>query len=124
MARSSVPDPRVPAPLAIAVAAGQSALRVALALGHAGELGHLGLHDRLGEHAHALAQEVDVALGDRLAHRLEHGHPVLGHRGSLRVVGCYSNDARMTRWPFQFSATPLLHQVWGLNPHQARFADT
>ena len=34
----------------------------------------------------------------------------------LRVVGSQSNDARMTRWPFQFSAAPLLHQVWGLNP--------
>ena len=27
-----------------------------------------------------------------------------------------SNDARMTRWPFSFTAHPLLHQVWGLNP--------
>ena len=32
---------------------------------------------------------------------------------SLRVVGCYSNDARMTWWPFRFTAWPLLHQVWG-----------
>jgi hypothetical protein len=60
---------------------GQSALRVALAVGHPGELGDLGLHDRLGEHAHTLAQEVGIALGDRLAYRVEHGHPVCGHRG-------------------------------------------
>jgi hypothetical protein len=32
-----------------------------------------------------------------------------------RFVGSDSNDARMTRWPLQFSAIPLLHQVWGLN---------
>lgn len=37
--------------------------------------------DRLGEHAHARAQEVDVAICDRLADRLEHSHPVVGHRG-------------------------------------------
>ena len=61
--------PGVPAPLAVPVAVGQAALRVALALGQPGELGHLGLHDRLGEDADALAQEVDVALGARLAHR-------------------------------------------------------
>ncbi len=59
----------------------------ALALGGAGELGDLGLHHRLGEHPDALAQEVDVSLGDRLAHRVEHGHPVLGHRGLPLVVG-------------------------------------
>jgi hypothetical protein len=35
---------------------------------------------------------------------------------SLRVVGSYSNDARMTRWPFSFTAGPLLHQVWGHDP--------
>ena len=39
------------------VALGQAALGVALALGHAGELGDLGFHDRLGEDADALAQE-------------------------------------------------------------------
>ncbi len=57
-------------------------------MGEAGELGHLGFHDRLGEHPHAFTQEVLVALGDRLAHRVQHGHPVLGHLGVLRVVGC------------------------------------
>lgn len=67
--------PRVTAPLAIPVAVGQPPVGVALALGGPGELGHLGLHARLGEHRHALAQEVDIALGDRLADRVEHGHP-------------------------------------------------
>ena len=70
----------VPAPLAIAVPIGQAALRVAFTAGHAGELGHLGLHDRPGQDPDALAQAIGVALGDRLAHGLEHGHSVLGHR--------------------------------------------
>jgi hypothetical protein len=66
---------------------GQAALRVALALGQPGELGHLGLHDCLGEEADALAQDVDLTLGAHLAQGLEQGHAVLGHRGVLRVVG-------------------------------------
>ena len=73
--------PSVPAPVAIPVAAGQSTFRVALTLGYPGQFGDLGLHDRVGEHPDALPQEVGIALGDRLADRLEHGHPVLGHCG-------------------------------------------
>jgi hypothetical protein len=65
----------------------QTALGVALALGDSGELGHLGLHDRLGEEADALAQDVDLTLGAHLAQGLEQGHAVVGHRGVLRVVG-------------------------------------
>jgi hypothetical protein len=34
---------------------------------------------------------------------------------SLIVVGCYSNDARMTRWPLRCRPPLLLHQVWGLD---------
>jgi hypothetical protein len=81
-------DPGVPAPVAVSVAAGEAALGVPLAVGQPGELGDLGLHHRLGEHPHALAQEVGIPVGDRLAHRLEQRDPVLGHRGVLRVVGC------------------------------------
>jgi hypothetical protein len=40
-------------------------------------------------------------------------HPVLGHRGVLRVVGSHSNDARMTRCPFALAALALLHHAWG-----------
>jgi hypothetical protein len=58
-------------------------LRVALALGHPGELADLGLHDRLGQRAHALAQEVNITVGARLAQQLEQAHPVVGHRGVL-----------------------------------------
>jgi hypothetical protein len=75
------PDPGIPAPIAVAVAVGHSAPRVALAAWHAGQLADLGLHDRLGEHPDALAQQVDVAVGARLAQGLEQGHPVIGHRG-------------------------------------------
>jgi hypothetical protein len=75
-----VPTLCVPAPFAIAVPVGQPALRVPFAVGDPGELTHLGFHHGLGENPHALAQEIDVTLGQRLAHRLEYGHPVLGHR--------------------------------------------
>ena len=47
---------------------------------------------------------IDLAIGAHLAQGLEQGHAVVGHRGVLRVVGCYSNDARMTRWPLSFTA--------------------
>ena len=63
-----------------------------------------------------LAQEIDITIGHQLAHRFEHGHPVLGHGVHICIVGSHSNDARMTRWPLSFTAGPLLHQVWGLNP--------
>jgi hypothetical protein len=66
---------------------GQATLGVAFALGDPGELGHLGLHDRLGEDADALPQDVDLTLGAHLAQGLEQGHAVVGHRGVLRVVG-------------------------------------
>lgn len=86
--------PGVPAPLAVAVPAGQPALRIAFAVRHPGEPCHLGFHHRLGQHPHTLAQEIDVAVGDRLAHRLEHGHPVLGHRG---VPPCRGFSSPTTR---------------------------
>ena len=79
-------DAGVPAPVAVPVAAGEAALGIPLAVGEPGELGHLRLHDRLGEHAHALAEEVRIPVGDRLAQRLEQGHAVVGHRGVLSVV--------------------------------------
>ena len=106
------PHPGVPAPVAVPVAAGQAALRVTLPVGQARELGHLGFHDRLGEHPDALAQDVDVAVGHRLAQGVEQSHAVVGHRDGppcRRFLS--SNDARMTRWPFLNPASPLLHQL-------------
>ncbi len=86
--------PGVPAPVPVPIAAGEAPLRVALTMGQAGNFRHLGLHHRLGEHPHALAQEVDVAVGDRLAHRVEHGHPVLGHRGCSSVSSVLTPTTR------------------------------
>ena len=101
----------VPAPLPVAVALGGPVLGIAHPVGDPGELGHLSFHDCLGEHLYALAQEVGVALGPGLAHRLEQAHPVIGHRGSPSSWVPKSNDVRMTRWPLLFLATPLLHQL-------------
>ena len=116
-------DPSIRAPLAIAVAMGQASIGLALAAGGARDLADLGLHDRLGEDAHALAQDIDVASAACLAKRVEQSHAVVGHRGVPPVVGSYSNDVRMTRWPQPRSAYPaLLHQVWGLNPRPTTLA--
>jgi hypothetical protein len=94
---AAIPDPRdrqvdradagIPAPLPVAVAAGQSSLRVSFAMGHAGDLGDLRFHHRLGEHPQAFSQEVHVPVTDRLAYRLEQRHSVLGHRVLPFVVG-------------------------------------
>jgi hypothetical protein len=35
---------------------------------------------------------------------------------SLRVVGCYSNDARMTRWPLVVLATCAVTPTLGTRP--------
>ncbi|MHB8460669.1 MAG: hypothetical protein ACYDAK_12460 [Candidatus Limnocylindrales bacterium] len=45
----------------------EAALRVALAVRDAGDLGHLGIHDRLGQDPDALEQDVDVAPGETFA---------------------------------------------------------
>ena len=108
--------PGVPAPLAVPVAMREAALRVTLALGQPGELADLGLHDRLGQEPDALAQDVDLAIGAHLAQGLEQGHAVVGHRGVLRVVGCYSNDARMTRWPLPCPARSAVTPTVGTRP--------
>ena len=80
-------DTGVPAAFSISVAVGQAPLGCPLALGHSGELGHLGLHQRGREHSHAFTQEVDIAVRTQLAQHLEHGHSVFGHRGVPFVVG-------------------------------------
>jgi hypothetical protein len=80
-------DAGVPAAFAIAVAVGEASLWCPLALGHSGELGHLGLHERRRENSHAFTQEVDIAVRSELAQHLEHGHSVFGHRCVPFVVG-------------------------------------
>jgi hypothetical protein len=46
----------------------------------ADQLSDLFFHDRLGHHAHRLAQRVHVRVGSDLAEQLEQFHAVLGHR--------------------------------------------
>ncbi len=60
------PHPRVPAPLAVPVAVVPPRLGVADAPRHGRQPGGLGLHQGPGERPDALAEEVGVALGDRL----------------------------------------------------------
>jgi hypothetical protein len=73
-------DAGVPASLAIPVALGAASLGGSLAVDGADLGRHLGLHQRLAQHAHSFAQQVDVAVGCRLAQQLEQVHPVIGHR--------------------------------------------
>jgi hypothetical protein len=84
------PHTGIPAPLAVPVAAREPSVGCPLAVGDSGQLGHLGLHRRLGEDPDPLAEEVGVALGPRLAQQVEHGHPVIGHHVLLLVVGLLS----------------------------------
>jgi hypothetical protein len=76
-------DPGVPAPLAVAVALGQAALRDPFTVGRPDLGRHLGVHDQLGEHRESLTQEVEVAVTGSLAQQFEGGHPVVGHRVHL-----------------------------------------
>jgi hypothetical protein len=73
-------DPSVPIPGPVAVAVGGS-FRGALAVLGADLGAHLGVHQRLGEHPHALAQEVDIAAVG-LAQQLQQFHGGHGHRDS------------------------------------------
>jgi len=57
------PHAGIPAPLAVPVAAREPSVGCPLAVGDSGQLGHLGLHRRLGEDPDPLAEEVGVALG-------------------------------------------------------------
>jgi hypothetical protein len=75
---------------------------------------HLGLHDRLGEEADTLAQDVDVTVGAHLAQGLEQADMLSSAIVVFSVSSVLtSNDARMMWWPHSFTAHPLLHQVWG-----------
>jgi hypothetical protein len=68
-------------------------------------------HDRLGQEADALAQDVDLAFGAHLAQDLEQGHAVVGHRGVLRVVGLLfqrrEDDAVADHVHGVFAVTPV-----------------
>ena len=77
------PDPRIPTPLAVAVALGQSAVRCTFAMVGPDLGAHLGVHHQLAQHRQALTQEVEVAVTGGLAQQFQGGHPVIGHRVHL-----------------------------------------
>jgi len=74
---------RVPLARPVAVALGRPSLRGTLAEPSAGQLAHLGLHQRVDHEPHRLADHVRVLRTHQLVDRLRSRHPaVLGHRGA------------------------------------------
>ena len=87
----------VPVAVAVAVALRGPLVRGAFAVRGADLGGDLRLHQRLGQHTHALAQEVDVAalgVADQL-HQLHRGDC---HRVPPRDVASDPSSSRMERW--------------------------
>ena len=74
-----LPHSRVPASRPVAVAPGGAHL-AALAVAGADLRRDLAVHDRLGEHGHRLAQEIDVSSRCLLAEQLQHVHALCDHR--------------------------------------------
>ena len=68
-------DARVPAPLAIAVALTETALRCPLPAGRSDLGADLGIHQQLGQHRHPFLEKVQVAIAGGPAQQLEGGHP-------------------------------------------------
>jgi len=97
-------DAGVPAPLAIPVAVGQAALRVALALGRAGQLADLGLHDRFGQDADPSRSRSTSPSAPTL--RRVSSRVMLASATVVYLLSsvCNSNDVRMARWPLRCSA--------------------
>ena len=88
MRSSTRPGPRLPDPVAVAVALDQP-LGALLAPGRAGQAAHLQLHQPLGGKADHLAQQIGVGgLLDQAAQ----GHHLVGHRGSPVQVGFRKPD--------------------------------
>ena len=112
--RSIVPTRLSQRRSAIAVGA-----RVAVAVGHAGELGHPRPRPRPAPAPAAPSpQEVNVTVGDRPC--APSRAPPIGHcRVSLSVVGCYSNNVRMTQWQFRSRPDCCYTNSGGLAPEAA-----
>jgi hypothetical protein len=103
-------DPSVPIPGPVAVAVG-GPLRGALAVLGADLGAHLRVHQRLGEHPHALAQEVDIgAVG--LAQQLQQIHGGHGHRDSPLDVLIRPFTSRT------YAVATLISEPGGLLLHQ------
>ncbi len=72
----------VPPPVAITVAVCRAIVTSLVGLG-ADLRAHLGVHQRLSEHANTFSQHIDVVVSKELAHERAEVHPVLGHRSSF-----------------------------------------
>src|SRR5215210_1543886 len=99
------PHPRVPGTLAVAVAL-PHASGTALVTPSSYVLLDLHLHEGLGEHPHALLEEVRVLIDHRLAQQLREPYPqLIGHR-VLRFGRLVSSEGT-TRWPSSSTARSL-----------------
>ncbi len=85
--------PGLPIALAVAIALHQP-IGAELAMGGAGDRAHLQLHQPLGRETDHLAQEGSVR---RLLQQPAKGHRLVGHRGRLKVWGCWSQQPNPTR---------------------------
>src|SRR5215211_5519792 len=110
------PHPRVPGTLAVAVAL-PHASGTALVTPSSYVLLDLHLHEGLGEHPHALLEEVRVLIDHRLAQQLREPYPqLIGHR-VLRFGRLVSSEGT-TRWPSSSTARSLFthsrghYRIW------------
>ena len=77
-----LPNPGIPAPLAVAVSLAPAAVRGALTQLSAGQCGRFGIHQLLDQPRDTVAQDVGVLISHELVDQVSSGHPVaLGHRG-------------------------------------------
>ena len=104
------PEPRVPASLAGSVAVGQAGVGVALGVGYpvsSVSSAPMTAWARIRTPSRRTSTSPSaIALCAVSSPAILSSAIVV----SLRVVGSYSNDARMTRWPLSLTA-PLLHQL-------------
>src|SRR5215210_4828340 len=108
------PHPRVPGTLAVAVAL-PHASGTALVTPSSYVLLDLHLHEGLGEHPHALLEEVRVLIDHRLAQQLREPYPqLIGHR-VLRFGRLVSSEGT-TRWPSSSTARSLFTHSRGHYP--------
>src|SRR5215210_6090298 len=113
------PHPRVPGTLAVAVAL-PHASGTALVTPSSYVLLDLHLHEGLGEHPHALLEEVRVLIDHRLAQQLREPYPqLIGHR-VLRFGRLVSSEGT-TRWPSSSTARSLFTHSRGHYPSRRRF---
>ena len=111
------PGPRLPVPVAVAVALGQP-IRALLAIAGAGQPPHLQLHQPLGGKADHLAQQIGVGA---LLHKRAQGHHVVGHRWFLRSRLAVSNPTLPKDTDDHRSAARSLWRPCGRAREQLRY---